>query len=361
MAAVHGTGAEAAVARVFRPRGSPHLAERPDGGIVFGRWEASGDGPGEELLVIRRGRDDLEVHCHGGLAAVEAVVASLERLGAGRSDWATWLRDRGCAEVEIEAREALSRACGPKAARILSRQLAGALQADCDGIERLLSVGRTAEARAIIERLLRASRVGRRLTRPWRVVLAGRVNAGKSSLLNAIAGHARSIVSPEPGTTRDLVETRLVLDGWEVDLVDTAGVRDGAPTATAVSSIERAGMDRAGVACAEADLVVHVVDPWERPQGDPVQPVASGGRAEILAVTKADLSTGPRPIVAGRPVWTSGLTGEGVEELVTRIVRALVPEEADEPELLAGPVPFTGRQVDLLTLWRERCIACGSA
>ncbi|MFM8892929.1 MAG: GTPase [Planctomycetia bacterium] len=361
VAAVNGPGAEAFVARVFRPRGSPELAERPDGAIVFGRWEASGDGPGEELLVIRRGRDDLEIHCHGGLAAVEAVVASLERQGATRHDWTAWLRQRGCAEIEIEARESLSRVCGPKAARILVRQLAGGLEAEFDAIERLLAVGQTAEARPTIERLLRAAQVGRRLTRPWRVVLAGRVNAGKSSLFNAIAGHARSIVSAEPGTTRDLVETRIVLAGWEVDLVDTGGFRDDLPASTAVTSVERAGMDRATAACEAANLVVHVVDPWERPELDRVRPAPPGGRDEILAFTKADLCTGSRPIIVGRPVWTSGLTGEGVEELVTRIVRMLVPEEADEPELLAGSVPFTDRQVDLLAGWLARCRVSGTA
>lgn len=337
VAAVNGPGAEAFVARVFRPRGSPELAERPDNAIVFGRWEASGDGPGEELLVIRRGRDDLEIHCHGGLAAVEAVVASLERQGATRHDWTAWLRQRGCAEIEIEARESLSRVCGPKAARILVRQLAGGLEAEFDAIERLVAVGQTAEARPTIERLVRAARVGRRLTRPWRVVLAGRVNAGKSSLVNAILGQARSIVSPEPGTTRDLVEVRLVLDGWELDLIDTAGLRHGGDAA---GPIEQAGIDRAVAATADADLVLRIVP------ADAILPRVAADDA-LLVLSKTDLAPVEHTWPAGA-VHTSATTGAGIADLAAAIVVRLVPEERTAPDLLAGPVPFTQRHVDML-------------
>ena len=78
-----------------------------------------------------------------------------------------------------------------------------------------------------------ASRVGLRLVKPWRVVVSGPVNAGKSSLVNALAGFSRSIVSAEPGTTRDVLETRIVLDGWEIDLIYTAGLREPDEVASA--------------------------------------------------------------------------------------------------------------------------------
>ncbi len=335
---VAGPGTRSLVARRFVPRGAP-LDQRPDGAIVFGRWQAE-EGSGEDLVVVLRHADVVEVHCHGGLAAPEAVIASLERLGAVRQAWPEWLRAGGTSAIEVEAREALARVGGPQAAQILCRQLAGSLQDEIDRITGLASVGRHGDVAASVDRLFRAARVGLRLVRPWRVVLAGRVNAGKSSLLNALAGRSRTIVADEPGTTRDLVETRIVLGGWEIDLVDTAGWRSVATTAT-----ERAGIARAVAACADADLMLHVVDARD-PVVDGPWPCASGAR-RLIVRSQAD-----RVAVAasadGDAILTSAVTGQGVENLATRIVRELVPEEHDEPSLLAGAVPFTQRQIDLI-------------
>jgi len=340
---VAGAGAQQFVARLFSPRGVP-LEERPDGAIAFGRWAVAADGPGEELVVVRRGSDDLEIHCHGGLAASEAVIASLTQLGAVRLVWPEWLRAGGAPEIEVEAREALATAGGPKAVRILSRQLAGRLQAELLRVEELVAGGRMAEAQVIVDRLARAARVGLRLARPWRVVLAGSVNAGKSSLVNALAGHARSIVSPEPGTTRDLLETRVALDGWEIDLVDTAGLRDEEAAGVVATGVERAGIARAVAACEGADLVLRVVDGRKFSMGGP----AVMADHELLVASKADLAG--EGVMAGTAgtVWTSAATGAGVAALAAEIVRKLVPEEIEEPELLDGAVPFTQRQVALV-------------
>jgi tRNA modification GTPase len=67
--------------------------------------------------------------------------------------------------------------------------------------------------------------LGRHLTRPWRVVVAGAPNVGKSSLINALAGFTRTVVTAVPGTTRDVVATAAAIDGWPVELIDTAGLR----------------------------------------------------------------------------------------------------------------------------------------
>lgn len=318
---VRGRGAAAVVDAAFLPRSGPPLASRHDRAIAFGSW-----GPtGEDVVVVRYGSERLEVHCHGGLAAPAAVIASLEALGAVREPWAASLA--GCFG---EAHAALARAAGPKASRILCRQAAGALDREFARIAGLKAAGHVAAARDACDRLLAAARVGLRLLRPWRVVLAGPVNAGKSSLVNAIAGHARSIVSTEPGTTRDLVETRLVLDGWEVDLVDVAGERDGA-----VGPIERAGIERADAARAAADLVLRVVP------GDQFEPPPDVPARELLVLSKSDIATSGVPQGA---VATSAVTGSGIEPLIAAIVGRLVPEERDDPELLAGAVPFTERQ-----------------
>lgn len=336
---VAGPGAVDALARLFSPRGRTPLADRPSGSIAFGTWRSVPDAPGEDVVVVRSGGEAVEVHCHGGVAAAEAVLSSLERLGGRRQPWTDWLVAGGASRIEVEAREALARAGGPKAARILARQLAGLLEAEVTRIGGLTRAGRVAEAHAAIDRLVRAARVGLRLSRPWRVVVAGPTNAGKSSLVNAVAGHARAIVSPRAGTTRDLLETRIVLHGWEIDLVDTAGLRSDADAAAA-DAVERAGIARAIAACNEADLVVRVCDGTG-------QVAAATEAGELLVVSKSDLA-GCEADRGGRTLRTSAVTGAGIDELAARIVHSLVPEEIAEPSLLAGAVPFTPRQLELI-------------
>jgi tRNA modification GTPase len=334
---VAGSGALAAVERLFVPRGSAPLAERVDGAVVFGR---GGDPErGEEVVVVRHSAERLEVHCHGGVAASAAVIASLEALGAVRQPWPEWLAAAGESTIQVEAREALARAGGPKAARILCRQLAGALDAEFARIASLEAAANVAAATAARERLRRAARVGLRLTRPWRVVVAGEVNVGKSSLVNALAGHARSIVSAEPGTTRDVLETRIVLDGWEVDLIDTAGLR-GDPGDEPAGPTEAAGIERARAAAASADLVVLCRT------GFSLSPDRRTGfslleKSDTLPVlTKCDLAP-PEDHAPCDAIHTSAVTGLGIDEFAAAIVHRLVPEERDDPALLGGPVPFT--------------------
>jgi tRNA modification GTPase len=345
---IAGPGAGAVVARLFVPRGTAAVADRPAGTPVFGRWasQAAGPGqaarPGEDLVVIRRGEETFEAHCHGGLAASEAVIASLENLGVVRQAWPEWLRSGGMPEVEVEVRETLAVVGGPKAARILARQFAGLLVADLERVQGQVAGRQMAEAAATLDRLRRAARVGLRLERPWRVVVAGSVNAGKSSLVNALAGHARAIVSPEPGTTRDLLETRVVLDGWEVDLVDTAGLRETVATMDAVTSVEREGIARASEACETADLVLRVIE------GGQINAAGSTAAHELLVASKADRTDEAGRDRAPHAIWTSVVTGEGIGELAAAITRRLVPEEADDPGLLVGAVPFTERQMTLV-------------
>jgi len=201
-----------------------------------------------------------------------------------------------------------------------------------------------------------------------------------------LVGYARSIVSPEPGTTRDLLQTRIVINGWEVDLVDTAGLRDAAAAAgagaDAASAVEREGMVRAVAACADADLVLRVVDGREAIAAGGVAPEAPG---ELLVYSKADLAERGRESASGREsapgrgsapdgppwlssssspragVWTSVVSGEGIEKLAAGIVRRLVSEEADEPDLLSGPVPFTPRQVAAVAALSAECASLSEA
>ena len=171
------------------------------------------------------------------------------------------------------------------------------------------------------------------MAEPWRVVVSGRVNAGKSSLVNALAGHARSLVSPRPGTTRDVIETAVVFDGWSVVLVDTAGLRDRDWEASGAT--ERAGIARALAAAAAADLVVEVVE-----VGEPV-PVP----AALVVWSKAD--QWPGVVVPAGVIATSSRSGAGIVELIGAVIAQLIPE-AGEPGLLNGAVPFLPRHLELL-------------
>jgi tRNA modification GTPase len=332
---VAGIGAAALVDAVFAARGGRPVAERADGAVAFGSWGGVG---GEEVVVVRHAAGRVEVHCHGGRAAAAAIDAGLVGRGAHEIDWRAWLSgsDHDAGTIAAEAREALPFAGGSKASRILCRQLAGALDDEIARIERLVTAGDTDAARIAVDRLLRSSRVGLRLTLPWRVVVAGEVNAGKSSLVNALAGHSRSIVSPVPGTTRDLVETRIVLDGWEVDLVDTAGIR-----ATPAGVVEAAGIARGAAAAAAADLVLRVVP------ADAGPTAATAGPRELVVISKGDLAPVARPDGAAA-IRTSAVSGAGIDALARRIVAALVPEETVEPDLLTGAIPFTLRQIEVV-------------
>jgi tRNA modification GTPase len=192
------------------------------------------------------------------------------------------------------------------------------------------------------------------------VAVVGPVNAGKSSLVNALAGHARSIVSAVPGTTRDLVATRIVLDGWEVELVDTAGLRP----VEAAAGAERAGIGRALAVQAEVDLILRVTAPGKADAqaggssacgGSAGAAVGAGVPPVIDVLAKADLRAdrcAPATAAGGAPtaapavgtqtaVVTSAATGQGIDRLAAAIVAALVPETTAAPDLLSDAVPFT--------------------
>jgi tRNA modification GTPase len=182
--------------------------------------------------------------------------------------------------------------------------------------------------------------VGLRLTEPYRVVLTGRPNVGKSSLINALVGYQRAVVFDEPGTTRDVVTAGAVFDGWPVELSDTAGIR------TATDELESAGIAAARRRLAEADLVVAVFDLAE-PWSDADYSLLSEHPQAIIVHNKADL---PTKNDARRPagLHVSAVNGTGIDELIAMIVARLVPH----PPAPGEAVPFTPWQVDELRRMR---------
>jgi len=138
-----------------------------------------------------------------------------------------------------------------------------------------------------------------------RVAIAGPTNAGKSSLLNALVGHSRAIVSDVAGTTRDTIEEAVDLHGLRVVLIDTAGLRHTSDV------VERLGIDRTLAETAGADLVLYVYDASVGLQKSELPQV---GQPALIVANKSDLRSGQ----PGLPV--SALTGSGLPELICKIL-----------------------------------------
>ena len=209
-------------AALFSPRSGRALQFDDPGAIRFGCW---GESPGEEVVVAALGPALVEVHCHGGTAAPQAVLDSLAALGCEQLDWQAWLEATDTELVRAEAWTALAAARTERTAAILLDQYQGAIELACGEIAARLAAGDSTSAGALLAELLDRARIGRHLTEPFSVVLAGLPNVGKSSLINALVGYQRAIVHDAPGTTRDIVTAPASFAGWPVELADTAGLR----------------------------------------------------------------------------------------------------------------------------------------
>jgi tRNA modification GTPase len=323
------------VSEFFHPAAGTPLQQFPDGRIVFGRW-AVGDRDGEELIVCRRGRDWVDVHCHGGRTAARRIVDSLVAAGCREIEWQGMAVLCEETPVRTEARHALAAARTERTAAILLAQYHGALDAALTDVTVLLQSDRIGAAADRLRQLDRYSEAGKHLTTPWRVVLAGHANVGKSSLINAILGYERSIVFEQPGTTRDVVTATTAVDGWPVEFADTAGLREGG------DAVESTGVALARERLAAADVVVVVFDstqPWTAESTS----LAKAWPDALVVHNKCDLA----PMPAGdwpAGMRTSALTGQGIAELVRTLGAKLIPD----PPPPGAAVPFSERQVDAI-------------
>lgn len=315
----------------------------------------------------------LEMHAHGGPVLVEALIRRTVQLGARRARAGEFTEraylngklDLAQAEAVASLIDAASDAAARAALRSLegefSRQILelaehiGSLRAwieaaidfpdeELDFLSVPQLAQRFSELAAALDDLQMTSRRGRVLTEGLTVVIAGRPNAGKSTLLNRLTGHEAAIVTPEPGTTRDVLRERIVLEGMPLTLLDTAGLR--AASEDSADPIEREGMRRAREALQHADLILFVVDAVADPDGDGWQQERAALPSAVPVVilrNKCDLDGAAAPTrqpgdagaahagaaQAGVPqargadvpsaLRISARTGEGIDQLVARL------------------------------------------
>jgi len=369
---VSGRGAFGVAAQVV-----PGLEAFPERTAVRARFHAADGTPFDDGLVTRyhaprsyTGEDLVELSCHGGLLAPAQLLAALHAAGArpatpgeftrrallnGKLDLlqAEAVGDLIDATAPAQGKAALHQLEGGLSQRLLALreellELLALLAYDIDfpeeddgpvPLERLRD--RLSGAATKVDRLLATAPAGQRLRDGALVVLAGRPNAGKSSLFNALLGISRSLVTEMPGTTRDTVEAASEVNGWPVRLADTAGLRE------AGERLERLGIEVSRRYVGAADLLLLCVEAGRFPA--PEERGLLDERPALLVRTKADLvPVAERESEEGIPV--SSLSGEGLDRL----------REAMADRLFGSPAGFAELE-PMLTRERHRVALAGAA
>jgi tRNA modification GTPase len=297
-----------------------------------------GQGPVDDVVLARRPNSPTpvwEIHCHGGHAMRAGLIEQLVRAGAEPIPWPEFERLAGRRASDVEILEQLPRATAPRAADLLLQQWGGTL-------DRAIDQARQNKDLASVARMLGWWDLGRHLVEPWEIVLVGEPNVGKSSLLNAVAGFERAIVSPAAGTTRDLLSVDVSLLGWPFRWIDGAGLRHTS------DPIEQEGVDRIRRRIESADLSVRIVD-LSTPANDPL--LASLDVAADLTVgNKLDLAPpGRSSSTPPTDLDVSAATGQNIDRLIDRVVRRLIPRDPPPGE----PIPFLPRHLAELEALRD--------
>lgn len=329
-----GTGAFAVAARVV----DGFRSDRPRTAVLAAFRDAAGEPIDRGLCTVfpgpgsYTGEDLVELSCHGGLLVPARLLAALHHAGARPAAPGEFTRRavlNGKLDlVQAEAVGDLIDAIAPAQARAALRQLDGGLShrlaelrerlvetqgllaydidfpGEDDGpVPRSRIAGRLEDVAARISGLLATAPAAERLREGALLVLAGRPNAGKSSIFNALLGAERTLVTEIPGTTRDAVEAHTDFLGWPVRLVDTAGLWD------ASERIDRLGVEVSRRYLASADLVLLCVETGRSPGVDEL--AVAGERPTLLVRTKSDLNGG----ASDDGLEVSAVSGAGLGEL----------------------------------------------
>ena len=369
-----GEGVIPLVERLFTPAGGLPLSAQPDRKLCYGRL-CRRDGSLLDLCLVTvsrapnsyTGEDTVELQCHGSPLLLRTLLEELFALGArqagpGEFTKRAFLNGR-LALSEAEAVADLIDAESDEALRNAAGQLSGAIHRRAEAVYAALSDisahyhavldypdediedfqllryrGVIRQALSELETLLRSFERGRLMNSGIPTVIVGRPNAGKSSLLNALLGYDRAIVTAVPGTTRDTIEERLRLGGLCLRLIDTAGIRD------TEDEVERLGVQRSRAALRRAELVIAVVDGSRdyTAEDREILQAAEAAKRGLVVLSKRDLDAVTEQIETRLPVIpVSSVTGEGLDAL-EQAIAALCPL----PEAPAGEILTTARQRD---------------
>ena len=333
-----GPDSEKILARIFKARPPALEARRP----TFGRI-VDGDETVDQVLATLfcapasfTGEDMAEISCHGGVLLAAKILELALRHGARAAEPGEFSqRAFFNGKIDLTRAEAIMdiiRARTPLALRAAAQQLEGRLGSEIHALrDATLEIVAHVEAwidfpeegidpatgRLLLEKiqsllartsaLLATADEGRVLREGVRVAIAGKPNAGKSSLLNRLLGMDRAIVSEIPGTTRDTIEETACLRGILFRLTDTAGLRETS------DPVEREGVDRTERALKNADLVLHIFDA----SSEKAPPALRDH--ELLVANKSDL---PCRALPQNAIPISCRTGTGFEDLLTAMVEA---------------------------------------
>jgi tRNA modification GTPase len=324
------------------------------------------------------GEHVLELQGHGGPVIMERLVERVLELGARRARPGEFTErayhndkiDLAQAEAVADLIDAGSREAARAAMRSLQGEFSNMVQGLTDALIDLRTYveaaidfpeeevdfladselsERLAAVRGHFDAVAAAAGQGRLLRDGITVVLAGRPNAGKSSLLNRLAGYDAAIVTEIPGTTRDVLRERIDIDGLPLHVLDTAGLRDGTDV------IEREGQRRAAAEMARADRVLFVIDTSNDPAGrafDEERARLPAGVPVTLVFNKIDLGAG-LPVsdtISGPPrIHISAATGAGLDRL-----RAHLKDSVSFQGAGSGTVSARRRHLEALARARDR-------
>ena len=354
---VSGDGCFALCEQVFRAANGRPFADQEPRKMAFGEMLDREGRVIDRGLAVRfpgpgsyTGEDCAEFHCHGSPVVLRELLSALFAAGARQAQAGEFTKraflngrmDLTQAEAVVDLIDAETAA----GARNAAAQLDGGLRRVLEPIQgELLEVtsrfyavvdypdediqdvrpeeiaAALRDAAGRLDRLLDTCRRGQVLKSGVRTAIVGRPNAGKSSLLNALAGYERAIVTAAPGTTRDTVEARCRLGKVTLRVIDTAGIRETA------DEVERIGVERSRAALEEAALVLLLCDGsvlFTEEDAHLLEEALSHAPT-ILVWTKGDLPSAPIPVLALDPmppvVEVSVKTGQGLEELAMEVER----------------------------------------